>query len=476
MRTTFDHPMPATPAPTGLVASIVAVAFFMQNLDATIIVTALPAIAADFGVSPLDMSIGITSYMLAMAAALPASAWIADRFGAKRVFAGAVTLFTLASLACAVAPSLAIFVGARILQGLAGALMMPVGRLVVLRNTRNADLVKAVATITWPGLIAPVIGPPLGGLITLYGDWPWIFLVNLPIGLVGLVLIARHVPDIKAGRRDRFDLIGFSLSALALVLVLVGLESIVHAGGSRIWLPLAAVMTGLMLGILAFRHLRQADQPLVRLGALAAPTFTISTLGEGFVIRGAIAATPFLLPLMFQVGFGLDAFSAGLFVFAYMGGNLAMKSVTTPLLRRFGFRPLLVGNGLIIAASLAACAVLTPATPVAVIVVVLVVAGLARSMQFTCLATLAFADIAQDERASATTISAVAGQLTQTLGVATAALLLGLAPWLRAGEGSVLADFHLAFAVTAGPALISALGFLRLAKDAGAEVSGRGAR
>ncbi|MFZ3482699.1 MFS transporter [Sphingomonas sp. 3-13AW] len=461
----------ANPSQARRVALIVAIAFFMQNLDGSIINTSLPQIAASFGVAPLDLSIGVTAYLVTVAAVLPASGWVADRYGARRVFLAAILLFTLASLGCGLAASLPQFVAARVVQGIGGALMTPVGRMVVLRNAQKSELLQATALITWPALLAPVIGPVLGGFITTYASWRWNFLLNLPLGLIGLAAVVRFVPVLPAEVRRPFDHRGFLLSAGALVLLLVGLEGLARVQ-ARPLLPVSLTLLGLAAGALAVWHLRRTRAPLVDLATLRTQTFTVSSLGAGFLYRIAINATPFLLPLLFQLGFGMDAAGAGLLVLAYFLGNLAMKPLTSPLLRRFGFRGVLVVNGVLGGGAILACGWLAPGTPSAVLTPLLFAAGLTRSMQLTCLNTLAFADVEAAQRSAATTLSGVSQQVSSVLGIAVAAVLLNLASLWRGAAEPGLPDFLPAFVAVGLLAVGSGLAFLRLPESAGAEVSG----
>ncbi|ENO83664.1 MFS transporter [Thauera linaloolentis] len=454
---------------------IVAGAFFMQVLDSTIISTSLPQMADAFGVRALDLSFGITIYMLAVAACIPASGWLADRYGSRNVFAAAIVVFSLASLACGLADSLPTFIAARAVQGVGGALMTPVGRLVVLRNTPKAGLLQATALLTWPALIAPVLGPVLGGFITTYASWRWNFLINLPIGLAGLLLALRFIPNLHGEAPRRFDGRGFLLSAGAMVLLLHGLESIGHAGAD-LGLSAAFCVAGSVLGVAALRHFRRAAEPLLDLSPFTAPTFALTTLSGGFFCRMVISATPFLLPLLFQIGFGLSSWEAGLMIVAYFAGNLGMKTVTTPLLRRFGFRRVLVANGMLGALAIAACGLLRPDTPAWAVAALLAVAGLTRSMQLTALSTLTFADTEPQQRSSASTLSSMLQQVAMIVGVAAGALLVKLSQAAHGLEQPVLADFRNVFAAIGLIGFVAALRFLRLAPDAGAEVSGRPAR
>ena len=455
------------------IALIVAAAFFMQNLDGAIINTSAPQMARAFGVRPNDLNIGITAYIISTATFVPLSGWIADRLGAKRVFAAAIVVFTLASLACGLAQNLWVFVAARTIQGLGGALMTPVGRMVVLKNAGKADLLATTALITWPALVAPVVGPALGGFITTYVNWRWNFFLNLPIGLAGVALVLAFIPDGRDGSRSRFDPLGFGLTAASLITLLAGLEGLTQ--GRAPALSIAGALIGIGLGAAAIQHLRRHDAPLLELSSLRVRTFVISAVGAGNLCRLAIAATPFLLPLMFQVAFGLSAWRAGLYVLAYFIGNLLMKTVTTPTLRRFGFRNVLVANGALAGLALLACGFLTTTTSSVVVVMVLLAAGLTRSMQFTALSTLAFADIEPRQRGSSSTLASMLQQVAAGLGVALGAILLTLSQALRGAGPLAQADFRFAFVVIGAIALVASALFLQLPPDAGDDVSGRGA-
>ncbi|MDQ0475120.1 MFS transporter [Labrys wisconsinensis] len=453
------------------VALLVAGAFFMENLDGTVIVTALPEMARSFGVHPIDLNIGISAYVLTLAVLIPASGWAADRFGARRVFAGAVVVFTVASMLCGLSGDLTTFTLARILQGAGGALMVPVGRLAVLRSTGKHELVRAIATITWPGLAAPVVGPPLGGFITTYASWHWIFFLNLPLGLIAFVLALRLIPDTERGRPVPFDPLGFILTGLACSAVMAGLDLV---GRSTGW-PLAGLclLVGVGTGAAATLHARRRPHPLVDLRALSLRSYAVTIWG-GSLFRIAIAAIPFLLPLMFQLGFGLDAFRSGLLVLAVFAGNLAMKPLTTAVLHRFSFRAILLWNGLLNAAAIFACALLTPATPVAVVAALLFVSGLTRSMQFTALNTLAFADVPEAWMSGANTLFNMAQQMAMGMGIAAGAVALRAAGWFVPGAPAVpLGSFHLAFLMTGMIALAGCLDLLGLERTAGDAVRAR---
>ncbi|RUV47671.1 DHA2 family efflux MFS transporter permease subunit [Mesorhizobium sp. M7A.F.Ca.MR.228.00.0.0] len=456
------------------VALIVAIAFFMQFLDSTIISTSLPQMGASFGVSAVAISIGITVYMLTMAVFVPLSGWLADRFGARNIFLLAIVLFTLASLACGVSQNLTQFVAARVVQGLGSALMTPVGRILVLRNASKSELLNATALITWPALFAPVIGPVLGGFITTYLSWHWNFFINIPLGVVGLVLVARFIPGDREADPKPLDWPGFFLTSAGLALLLYGLERLERIAHPEdgVLPTVLLVVAGIVIGWLAVRHLRRAPHPLLDLSSFKVLTFAISTLAAGTIFRVAINATPFLLPLLFQVGFGLSSVDAGLMILAYFLGNLGMKTVTTPTLRRFGFRSVLVVNGLIASAAIMACAAISPQTPQVLVAALMLIAGLSRSMQFTALNTLAFADIDAAQRSSAATLSSMLQQVAMLFGVAVAAAILNLSQIARDRPELDLVDFRIAFLAIGAIGLVAALRFLVLPPGAGAEVSG----
>ena len=464
--------MPAVLTPHSRnIALVVAAALFAQFLDGVIIVTALPQMARDFHVATLDMSIGVTIYMLAVTICIPASAWLADRFGAKRVFLTSIAAFTLASVACGLAQTPGQFALARALQGAGGAVLFPVGRILVLRSAQKSEIVAAIGLTIWPALFAPVLGPALGGFLTEYASWHWNFWINIPLGLINLALVARIVPADRDFRRRPFDGVGFLLTGVTLASLLYGFDGLVQ-GTLPVTTGVALLILALLAGIAAVYWLLRREHPLIDLRTLRIPTFAATDARAGVLIRMGVNAAPFLLPLMFQVGFGLDAFRAGGLVVAYFIGNLVMKTVTTPTLRRFGFRSVLVVNGCLAGLSTAACGLLGPDTGYGVIIAVLLVAGATRSMQFTALATLAFADVDADRRSSATTITSMSQQLSMVFGVAVAAGCLTLLQMSRGAPTLGLADFHAVLMLMGALIGLASLYFLALKPDAGAEVSG----
>jgi EmrB/QacA subfamily drug resistance transporter len=449
------------------IAWVVAGAFFMETLDSTIIVTVLPAIAASYGVSALDASLGVTVYLVAMAMGIPAAGWLALRLGARRVFLAAVAVFTATSLLCALAPNFETFVGFRFAQGLAAAFMSPMGRLVVLSETPKPRIIEALGLITWPGLIAPVLGPPLGGLIVTYAPWQWIFLINVPLGLLAIGLILWLFPSRQAERPDApLDGWGLLWTMLSLACLVLGVTMLSESSGG-LWVAAVLVTVGIATGCLALRHARRHADPILDLRPFGVRSYAIAGGSAGLLSRIAINASPFLLPLMFQIGFGWSALQAGSMVIAYMAGNLAMKAVTTPILRKFRFKTVLLTNGVLCTACLFAMAALTARTPAPVMMILLVVAGMTRSMNFTGVTTLAFADIPDALRAHASALATMLQQVAIVFGVALAAFVLGLSRTVRSSDALRLVDFQVAWLLVGACMALSLFLMRRLPADAG---------
>jgi EmrB/QacA subfamily drug resistance transporter len=462
----------AKPYAPRLIAIIVAAAMFMGSLDQTVIATALPQMARAFHRPPVDLSLAMTIYILVMAAFLPVSTWIADRLGARKVFAGAIVGFAAASALCGFSQDLPEFIAARVLQALAATLMTPVGNLVLLRSTEKKDLVTAIAISTTPGLVAPVIGPALGGFIVTFFDWPWIFYLNIPIAAVGAILALRYIPDLKAEERRPFDWTGFWLTGLALGAFIYGLDRISAPGQDWRW-PAALIVTGLGLGALAVRHSRRARHPLLSLKPLRIATFRTAALTGGTLIRIPFRGLGFALPLLFQVALGMSAFQSGLLILGYNGGDLLLKSIANQALRKMGFRRALSITAVLTALATAAWVIFTPSTPFWVIFAVLAASGMARSILMTAMVSMTFADVPREEIGGATVLSNVLNQTTGAVAIGLAALVLNLSSSARGAPGHVsLADCRVALVVFALFGLCSAPSFLRLPRDAGAEVSG----
>jgi EmrB/QacA subfamily drug resistance transporter len=455
-------------------ALLVAGTFFMENLDGTIVATAAPAIARDLGVAPVDVNLVMTSYLVSVAVGIPLSGWLADRFGGRRVFLLAIAVFTLASAGCAVSTSLPALCALRVLQGLGGAMMVPVGRLVVLRATAKRDLLDAIAYLTWPALVAPVIAPFVGGWLSTYASWRWIFLINIPLGVVAVVVAVRVVPLVPGVGVGPLDRAGFLLSGITLVALLLGVEGVGQRSTGAAVVVLLVVAAG--AGVLTVRHMRRVPHPLLDLAALRVRTFRVAN-ASGMVYRMAISAVPFVLPLMFQLAFHWSAVRSGLMVMAVFVGNVSIKPATSPLIRRFGFRRIIVASSLGGALLFGACAFLRPSTPAVVIAAVLLASGAMRSLGFSAYNSLMFADVSAPQMSAANTLSSTIGQLAAGLGVAVGALALrvseGALDTLVPGHGVVLA-YHVTFGLLALMMLYPVVeGFLGLDGGAGGEVVSR---
>jgi EmrB/QacA subfamily drug resistance transporter len=454
----------------------VAATFFMEYLDTTIVATALPQMARSFAVGPNEVSLGMTAYMLTLAVFIPVSGWIADRFGSRTVFGGALVLFTVASVLCGLSTGLGFFTAARVLQGLGGAMMVPVGRMIVVRNTDKSRLMKAISTITWPAIVAPVVGPTVGGFITTYASWHWVFFLNVPFGLAALAAIAKYVPNQRNGSQRSMDIGGFVLSGAALISLLYGTE-LASRQDARIAYAVGFMLAGVILGSVAVRHFRRVRDPLLDLTTLGVPTYAVTVLW-GSATRIGIEAVPYLAPLLFQIGFGLSAFQSGLLLLAAAVGNLSMKVFTTPILRRFGFRTVAMVASAVAAVFVAGYGWLFPSTPLAVMLVVLFVYGLARSLQFTALATLAYADVEDPQKGPASTLWSVAQQMAVGMGIAFGALCLRISTTLGAEprlktQAFVFGDFRWAFVAAGVLIAVSIIGYARLPADAGNAITAR---
>jgi EmrB/QacA subfamily drug resistance transporter len=456
-----------------LISLIVACAMFMQNLDSTVIATALPVIARSLGESPLRLNVAITCYLLSLAVFVPISGWTADRLGARRVFSAAIVVFTLGSIGCGLSNSLPMLVVSRIVQGMGGAMMVPVGRLVLLKTVPRSEIVRAMSWVSVPALIGPVTGPPLGGFLATYASWRWIFFINIPIGVLGVVLVNLFIEDFRDAGRRPFDLPGFALTGVGLASLAFGFETV--GRGAVPWAVTVALMAVGLICLTAYvRHARRVEFPVIDLSLLRIPTYAAATAG-GFLFRMGLGALPFLLPLMLQIGFGLSALNSGLLTFASAAGALTMKMGVTSIIRALGFRVVLVGNAVISAGFLFAYAFFNPSTPHLVIFLGLLAGGFFRSLQMTSINSLSYADVPGPMLSRATSLTSMCQQLSQTAGVATGAMLLYVFMAAR-GEGELTPlDFSLALATVGALAMLSVPFFLKMSPDAGAEVSGRAA-
>lgn len=456
-----------------LIALVVACALFMQTLDSTILGTALPAIGHAYGVDPVRLHMAMTSYLIALAVFMPMSGWLADRFGTRTVFRLAIFIFIAASVGCGMAGSVPELVVMRIVQGLGGAMMVPVARLALLRAVPKERLVRAMTWVSVPAMLGPVVGPPLGGFLVTYADWPWIFWINVPVGLIGIVLATIYFEDLRAKDTPRFDRKGAVLSALAIGGVLFGLELVPHGAiaGPSGWVLIGL---GAVAGIAYARHALGHSAPILDLRLLAVPTFRASILG-GSLFRAGMGAIPFVLPLMLQEAFGKTAAASGLITFAAAAGAVIMKFAVPRVLARSGFRAVLTWNAVLAALSIAVCATFSQATPAALMIGILFVGGFFRSLQFTALNAIAFADLDEREMSRATGFSAMTQQLSFSVGVTISALSLQIIPYLRGAPAATTFDYAGTFLVIAGLVLLSAATFARLHPQAGAQVSGHAA-
>jgi EmrB/QacA subfamily drug resistance transporter len=454
-----------------IVPLIVATALFMENMDSTVISTSLPAIAAALGTNPLALKLAVTSYLLSLAIFIPASGWTADRYGTRNVFRAAIAVFVLGSIGCAASHSLQEFVLARIVQGMGGAMMTPVGRLIMVRSIDKRRLLNAMALVTIPALIGPICGPPLGGFITTYASWHWIFLINVPIGIVGMALASRFIANIRVERPDPFDFIGFLLSGCAIAGLAFGLSAM-----GLEFLPTSVVASLLAVGAVSavgyLIHAGRTPAPILDLNLFRLPTFRASIFG-GFLFRLGIGALPFLLPLLLQVGFHLTPFESGLITFTTALGSMFMKAAVASVLHRFGYRNVLIYNALISSAFLMACASFVQGIPFAAMIAILLSGGFFRSLQFTSINTIAYAEIEPAKMSRATAMVAAAQQLSLSTGVAVGALVVELTLRLRHSTSMGINDFPPAFLIVGLLSASAVFIFMRLPHDAGAELSGR---
>ncbi len=448
---------------------ILAVALFMENMDSTVIATSLPAIASDIGTSPIALKLALTAYLVSLAIFIPISAWVADKFSAKLVFRVAIGVFVAGSVACAFSGSLAAFVVSRFVQGIGGAMMTPVARLVLVRSTAKKDLVSAMAWLTIPGLIGPLVGPPLGGFITTFFSWHWIFLINVPIGLAGIWLCGRFLPDVEPAGAKPIDIPGFFLSAIAASGVVFGL-SVVSLPALPPIVGVIVLACGIVSAALYLLHARRTPHPILDFSLFRNPVFRAAITG-GTIYRIGAGATPFLLPLLFQLGFGMTPFQSGMLTFASAFGAIAMKFLAPLVLRTGGFRTVLVCAATLSGCFIIANAFFTAATPHLVIVAVLAGAGFLRSLFFTSANALVFAEIDERQASQATAIAAASQQISVAIGVAFGGGILESVHYLT-GEPIGHFAFVIAFAIVGTVSFVAFLPFAHLPREAGAAVSG----
>jgi EmrB/QacA subfamily drug resistance transporter len=460
----------ATGTKPTIIAMLVGSAIIMQQIDATAITTALPQMAVSLDTDPVRLSVAITAYLLSLAVFIPVSGWAADRYGGRTVFRLAIALFTLGSILCGISDSLLTLTASRVLQGFGGSMMVPVGRLVLFRSVDKSQLVRTMAYLQVPGQIGPVLGPIIGGFITTYVSWRWIFLVNVPLGIIGIILVTMLFPNPKVEEQRPLDWLGFLLTGISLSCIMYGIEA-AGRGGQELEIGLVAGAFGLGLGIWALRHLRLYPKPILDISIFRIPTFQISISAGSFFRAGAGSLT-FLLPILFQVIFGMSAFTSGLLTFATAAGSMSMKATARPILKRFGFRGVLIGNGLISAASIAMCAFFTDAIPAVLTFLLLLIAGYFQSLQFTATQALSYAEVANTQMSTATSIASMAQQLSRGFGIAFTAGLLHLGLFWHGETTLSLGDLQLAFAGASLLVVISIFFALPMEPNAASEVSG----
>ncbi len=453
-----------------LLPLIVACGLFIENLDSTVLTTSLPAIAADLATDPIALKLVLTTYLLALAVFIPVSGWVADRFGARATFVAAIAVFLVGSLACAVSDSLGALVVGRFVQGTGGAMMVPVGRLVLLRTIPKAELVQALSWVTIPALVGPMVGPPLGGFITTYFDWRWIFLVNLPIGALGMVLAWRFIPSAREAAPP-LDWLGFALAGGGLGAAMFGFSTL----GQHL-IPLEVAIAALVLGLAGLVgyvfHERRHEHALLDLTLFRFATFRAGVVG-GSLFRIGIGASPFLLPLMLQLGFGLSPIQSGLITFVSAIGAIFMKTIAARTLNLLGFRRVLLWNALAASGFLCVFGLFRPSTPELVILATLLVSGCCRALQFTSLNAITFADVENARMAKASSLSGMLQQLSLSLGVAIGGYALEIVGLVADRSATELGNFTIAFFVVGLISAASAWYAWRLPRNAGAEMAGR---
>jgi EmrB/QacA subfamily drug resistance transporter len=454
-----------------VVPVILAVSLFMENMDSTVIATSLAAIANDIHSDPIALKLALAAYMVALAIFIPISAWAADRWGARNVFRGAIVIFVLGSVACAVSNSLLTFVLSRLLQGFGGAMMTPVARLVLVRVTPRSDLVNAMAWLSIPGLIGPIVGPPIGGFITTYLSWHWIFLINVPIGILGVIMCTLFLPDWKRNEPRRMDFPGFFLSGIAFAGWVFGISVMTLPALPTVF-GFVALVVGVVFWAVYLRHARRTEYPILDLKLFRFQLFRVTVVAGTFYRLGT-GAMPFLFPLMLQLAFGLNPFQSGSITFAAAIGSFAAKFVAEAIIDRLGFRVALAVSTFVSVLGIGAMGFYTPDTPLPLMMVLLVITGFFQSVFWTATNAFTFADIEDRDAGQATAISQVAVQLSLATSVAIGGGVLEGVRSLHGGE-PLLGDFHVAFYAISAIALVSTIMFLRLSNQAGRHLIGHG--
>ncbi len=438
-------------------------------MDVTVIATSLPALARDLGQDPITLKLALTSYVVSLGVFIPISGWIADKVGARTIFRAAMITFMTGSILCALSGSLFTFVAARFLQGIGGAMMVPVGRIIIVRSVSKADLVKAISYLTLPSLMGPVIGPPLGGFITTYFHWRWIFLINIPICILGLYLAGRYIENFREENPAPLDVKGFILTAFGGGTAMLGFSLLGSHLLPKEW-PVVMCVAGSIALFYYFRHAMRVPFPLLDLRLLRIPTLRASVLG-GSLFRVGLGAVPFLLPLALQEGLGLNPFEAGTITCASAFGAMFMKALASSVLRRYGFRTVLMFNAVLAGIAIASYGLFTSHTPYLVMLAVVLLGGFFPSLQFTCLNSIAYADISNRDAGRATSLASVVQQLSLGMGVTIAGLVLQISNAVQGHATIVESDFWPAFLVVGLFSIASVPVTRRLPHDAGLELT-----
>ena len=450
---------------------VVAVALFMEQLDTTIVNTAVPAMAESLQVAPLSLKAVVTSYILSLAVCIPVSGWMADRFGTRRVFSIAVGIFILASILCGLALNAPMLVAGRILQGVGAAMMMPVGRLAIIRTFPKSELLRAMNFVIIPALIGPLLGPTVGGLIVHWLSWRYIFFINVPVGLMALWLAHRYMPDYRGESRRPLDVVGLVLFGSGAALLSWLLEIF---GEHQIDATSAALLLALSLSLLAAYvwHARETPHPLLRLALFRVRTFRVSVVG-GFVTRLGVGGMPFLLPLLYQLGLGMPAWQSGLLMMPVAAAAMFMKFISSRVLARFGYRRILIVNTVMIGVVVCLFSLVSPATPIALIVLLGLAMGFFNSLQYTSMNSMAFADIETSDSSMASTISSSLQQMSMSFGLACGSLVAGwyLGDLPQTDRAAVTTALHYAFLTLGGLTMLSSLSFWTLHPKDGESVS-----
>jgi EmrB/QacA subfamily drug resistance transporter len=464
---------PQSPWAARMAIIAVASALFMQSIDSTALSTALPTLAKAFATNPIHLKLCLTAYIMALAVFVPASAWMADRFGARRVFMGAMMVFLLGSVLCALSHSLLQLVGARILQGAGGAMMTPVGRIIVVGSHPREQLVKAMIWLTTPAMLGPILGPPLSGFILSIADWPWIFYINIPVGLLGVAAVLRFVPRVRQPHPGRFDSKGFALAATAISAMMIGAEALgvdLFPG----WVQIGAWIVALAAGAGYVAYARRKERPVLDLRLLKIATYRVNQTG-GSLIRMTLGAMPFLLPLLLQGGLGWTPLQAGGLTMASALGSMSARLGAQYFLQKYGFKRTLIFTAVTCGVAVGAVGWFRASTPIAVMAIALALGGFLRSNNLTSISTLAFADIPDNQVSQASSFTAVVQQMSQALGITLAGLMLHFAqqisgPHVRALDPQ---NFILPFAAVGLCGMLAAATYLPLAQNAGANLQGR---